>query len=73
MAGKGIELGKERLLFHHLINISQDNYEEQMADAVSNYEILLSIHCISCILEYIISQMFLFIYVFIMEQMNHLL
>ena len=54
MAGKGIELGKERLLFHHLINISQDNYEEQLADAVSNYEILLSIHCISCILEYII-------------------
>ena len=49
MAGKGLELGKERLLFHHLINISQDNYEEQMADAVSNYEILLSIHCISCI------------------------
>ena len=36
MAGKGLELGKERLLFHHLINISQEHYEEQMADAVSN-------------------------------------
>ena len=36
MAGKGLGLGKERLLFYHLIKISQDNYEEQMADAVSN-------------------------------------
>ena len=37
MAGKGLELGKERLLFHRLVNISQDNCEEQMADTVSNY------------------------------------
>ena len=35
MAGKDVGLGKERLLFHHLIKISQDNYEKQMADAVS--------------------------------------
>ena len=58
MAGKGLGLGKERFLFHCLIKIFQDNYEKQMADAVSNQEILLSIHCISCILGHIIPQIF---------------
>ena len=29
--------GKERLLFHQLIKILQDNYEDQMADAMGTF------------------------------------
>ena len=34
--------GSDQLPFHHLLQISSDNYEQQMQDAVSNFNVFLT-------------------------------